>query len=51
MSFVREQEYKLKIEDLQSEIEDLNHFADSNRQIKEMLTKEGSQIIFRSYFL
>ena len=39
--------YKLKIEDLQSEIEDLNHFADSNRQIKEMLTKTKNELEFK----
>ena len=36
--------YKLKIEDMQSVIDDLSHFADSNKQIKEMLTKTKNEL-------
>ena len=35
--------YKLKIEELQSVIEDLHHFAESSKQIKEMLTKNKNE--------
>ena len=38
---------KLKNEELISVIEDLNHFADSNRQIKEMLTKSKNELEFK----
>ena len=38
---------KLKIEDLQSVIEDLNHFAESSRQIKEMMTKTKNELEFK----
>ena len=40
----RYMKYKLKIEDLQSVIDDLTHFADSNKQIKEMLTKTKNEL-------
>ena len=40
----RYMKYKLKIEDLQSVIDDLSHFADSNKQIKEMLTKTKNEL-------
>ncbi len=39
--------FKLKIEDLQSVIEDLNHYAESSRQIKEMLTKSKNEVEFK----
>ena len=45
--YCRYMNFKLKIEDLQSIIEDLNHFADSFRQIKEMLTKSKIELEFK----
>ena len=39
--------FKLKIEDLQSVIEDLNHFAESSRQIKDMLNKAKNELEFK----
>ena len=38
---------KLKDEDLQSVIGDLNHFAESSREIKEMLTKSKNEFEFK----
>ena len=45
--YCRYMKFKLKIEDLQSVIEDLNHFADSSRQIKEMLNKAKNELEFK----
>ena len=45
--YSRNMKDKLKIEELQSVIEDLQHFADSNRQIKEMLTKTKNELEFK----
>jgi len=45
--YCRYMKFKLKIEDLQSVIEDLNHFADSSRQIKEMLSKSKNELEFK----
>ena len=39
--------YKIKIEDLQGVIDDLNHFAESSRQIKEMMTKAKNELEFK----
>ena len=39
--------YKIKIEDLQSVIDDLNHFAESSKQIKEMLAKSKNELEFK----
>lgn len=45
--YCRYMKFKLKIEDLQSVIEDLNHYAESSRQIKEMLTKSKNEVEFK----
>ena len=45
--YSRYMKFKLKNEELLSVIEDLNHFADSNRQIKEMLTKSKNELEFK----
>ena len=45
--YCRYMKNKVKIEDLQSVVEDLNHFADSSRQIKEMLTKTKNELEFK----
>ena len=45
--YCRYMKNKAKIEDLQSIVEDLNHFADSSRQIKEMLTKTKNELEFK----
>ena len=45
--YCRYMKNKLKIEDLQSVIEDLNHFAESSRQIKEMMTKTKNELEFK----
>ena len=45
--YYRNMRYKLKIEDLQSVIEDLNHFAESSREIKEMLTRSKNEFEFK----
>ena len=45
--YCRYMKFKLKIEDLMSIIEDLNHFADSSRQIKQMLTKSKNELEFK----
>ena len=45
--YCRYMKNKIKIEDLQSVVEDLNHFADSSRQIKEMLTKTKNELEFK----
>lgn len=39
--------YKLKVEDLQYVITDLNHFADSARQIQEMMNKAKNELEFK----
>ena len=45
--YCRYMHFKLKIEDLQSVIEDLNHYAESSKQIKEMLTKSKNEVEFK----
>ena len=45
--YCRYMKNKAKIEDLESIVEDLNHFADSSRQIKEMLTKTKNELEFK----
>ena len=45
--YCRYMKYKTKIEDLQGVIEDLNHFAESSRQIKEMMTKAKNELEFK----
>ena len=45
--YCRYMRFKLKIEDLQSVIDDLNHFAESSRQIKEMLSKTKNELEFK----
>ena len=45
--YVRYMKLKLKNEELLFVIEDLNHFADSHRQIKEMLTKSKNELEFK----
>ena len=45
--YIRYMKYKIKIEDLQGVIDDLNHFAESSRQIKEMMTKAKNELEFK----
>ena len=45
--YIRYMKCKIKIEDLQGVIEDLNHFAESSRQIKEMMTKAKNELEFK----
>ena len=45
--YCRYMKYKTKIEDLQGVIDDLNHFAESSRQIKEMMTKAKNELEFK----
>ena len=45
--YIRYMKYKIKIEDLQSVIDDLNHFMESSRQIKEMMTKAKNELEFK----
>jgi len=45
--YIRYMKNKIKIEDLQSVIDDLNHFAESSRQIKEMMTKAKNELEFK----
>ena len=45
--YIRYMKCKIKIEDLQGIIEDLNHFAESSRQIKEMMTKAKNELEFK----
>ena len=45
--YCRYMKYKAKIEDLQGVIDDLNHFAESSRQIKEMLSKAKNELEFK----
>ena len=45
--YCRYMNFKVKIEDLQSVIEDLNHFADSSKQINEMMTKAKNELEFK----
>ena len=45
--YCRYMKFKLKIEDLISVIEDLNHYAESYKQIKEMLTKSKNELEFK----
>ena len=45
--YCRYMNFKLKIEDLQSVIEDLNHYAESSKQIKEMLAKSKNEVEFK----
>ena len=45
--YCRYMKFKLKIKDLQSVIEDLNLFADSSRQIKEMLNRNKNELEFK----
>ena len=45
--YIRFMKCKIKIEDLQGVIEDLNHFAESSRQIKEMMTKAKNELEFK----
>ena len=39
--------YKTKIEDLEGVIEDLNHFVETSRQIKDMMTKAKNELEFK----
>ena len=45
--YCRYMKYKAKIEDLQGVIDDLNHFAESSRQIKEMISKSKNELEFK----
>ena len=45
--YIRFMKCKIKIEDLQGVIEDLNHFAESSKQIKEMMTKAKNELEFK----
>ena len=45
--YIRYMKYKIKIEDLQGVIDDLNHFMESSRQIKEMMTKAKNELEFK----
>ena len=45
--YARYMRYKIKIEYQQTIIDDLNHFADSSREIKEMLTKTKNELEFK----
>ena len=45
--YIRYMKCKIKIEDLKGVIEDLNHFAESSRQIKEMMTKAKNELEFK----
>ena len=45
--YARYMKYKVKVEYQQSIIDDLHHFADSSREIKEMLTKTKNELEFK----
>ena len=45
--YCRYMKYKTKIEDLEGVIEDLNHFVETSRQIKDMMTKEKNELEFK----
>ena len=45
--YIRYMKYKIKIEDLQSVIDELNHFIESSKQIKEMITNAKNELEFK----
>ena len=45
--YCRYMKYKTKIEDLEGVIEDLNHFVETSRQIKDMMTKAKNELEFK----
>ena len=45
--YCRYMKYKTRVEELQSVIDDLNHFAESSKQIKEMMTKAKNELEFK----
>ena len=45
--YIRYMRYKIKLEDLQGVIDDLNYFLESSRQIKEMMTQAENELEFK----